>query len=481
MGSLISELKRYVKTSVDFDSDNRLWFKAIHEIYFEHDFKEEAIDNLNDFLSATMDEVRLRCANKYAKEVLKITDIDDFNFFSIGVLKREMAGDISYFKQRDHSAHSLYNYLLGWYLFENINIIKDTFAHHCALRGIDNDHYFMTFFELWPIVSLLHDIGYIFEGSLGPLDTSVQNELIMKGVELANDYFKHTCWVEIGFSPINEQQIIKLMTGVNEPEIMSRSLLELSDSLRFLDNLELLRQEINDEMGLSRNLVGKTDYIKTRYGLPGDAFTIWKRHFDYYGNKLLYKRIISLEKSYEYLLNEGLDPGGERVLDHGICSGLLLLISSTFYFRMHVALKNFSPENKYQKTLRNNFLTRTSGYSALHWWRGIVWATAATAIHNIQQVKFKNIPHKKLKIDEDPLAYLGIIVDILQVWDRTNIRKGAVLKGDLPIQGIDIDLFKTKTGKVFINYKNNETSKAIKTDLNNALTGWEKLLIIKPD
>ena len=61
---------------------------------------------LEKCLFATLDEVRLYAADKYAKGVLRLTDLEDAAHFRQGVLRRESSRDVSYDKQRDHAAHT---------------------------------------------------------------------------------------------------------------------------------------------------------------------------------------------------------------------------------------------------------------------------------------------------------------------------------------------------------------------------------------
>jgi hypothetical protein len=57
-------------------------------------------------------------------------------------------------------------------------------------------------------------------------------------------------------------------------------------------------------------------------------------------------------------------------------------------------------------------------------WRAILRGTAATAIHNIQQLEGPFYEAGKnygpLTLEEDPLAYPGILVDILEEWGEAN-------------------------------------------------------------
>src|SRR5262245_15157133 len=88
------------------------------------------------FLSATMDEVRTSTSNRIVRLVLDLIEISDFGLFRKSVLRRELTGTIAYPRQRDHSSHTLYNYLLGWYFFRHASLITASLSKHFTVRGV---------------------------------------------------------------------------------------------------------------------------------------------------------------------------------------------------------------------------------------------------------------------------------------------------------------------------------------------------------
>jgi hypothetical protein len=88
------------------------------------------------FLSATMDEVRIATSSRVALEVLKRIGLRDFALFREAVLIRELTGEIAYVNQRDHSSHTLYNYLLGWYFFLRSGRLKKALTEEFSERGV---------------------------------------------------------------------------------------------------------------------------------------------------------------------------------------------------------------------------------------------------------------------------------------------------------------------------------------------------------
>jgi hypothetical protein len=176
--------------------------------------------NLYDFFNAVLDEVRIKKANAFARYALYISDNEDLAYFRDTVTRREISADIDYNKQRDHAAHTLYNYILGWCIFENSIDLKNKFENYFINSGIIDptkkeppDHisflinhpefkkgiYYHEvlineFADVWQIASLLHDIGYILEGSLSSADPEVEHARVINGSSIIHDYFNHFFW-----------------------------------------------------------------------------------------------------------------------------------------------------------------------------------------------------------------------------------------------------------------------------------------------
>jgi hypothetical protein len=461
-------------------------YNTWHEAQFAHRAKEtnqpndceQAKRHLTRFFDATMDEVRLIEASAYVSMVLGLTDIEDYDHFRRGVLRREVSGEIAYQKQRDHSGHTLYNYLLGWFFYSKSPVVKTQLCEAFDLRAITRGELDYVFADVWAYVSLLHDVGYLFEGNLAPLSSKIQDDQIRIGAEVSQEYFDHRFWTELGLAGVDDKNTALELSTVSIPQLELRSMTGLAFSLRSLGDLDGLRHELSYVANLNRAP------ITNEAGLARDAFELWKQNYKFYGAESMLARIEYLEHFFLDLMQNGFAGTGIRVLDHGVCSGLLLLLAATFYFRVafgkHTKTEP-SKERSKRAWRRLNENSRQHGYQPEFWWQATVWASAATAIHNIAQSRPSERirkPHPgPLSITEEPLAYLGILVDILQEWDRNYVARASPLTGVSPLQGIDVTAEVTGD-KLYLDFGSERNGKVAK-ELDWALKDWASIVEIK--
>jgi hypothetical protein len=85
---------------------------------------------------------------------------------------------------------------------------------------------------------------------------------------------------------------------------------------------------------------------------------------------------------------------------------------------------------------------------------------------------------KPLQLDEDPLAYLGILVDCIQEWDRYTVSRESVIAGVLPLQGADVKLA-NEGERIQIDYSDPDRAAKVCKDLDNSLSDeWKQILDI---
>jgi len=122
-------------------------------------------------------------------------------------------------------------------------------------------------------------------------------------------------------------------------------------------------------------------------------------------------------------------------------------------------------------------------YEPEWWWQATVWATGATAIHNVAQMdpveRLRTAHPGPLSIREDPLAYLGILVDVLQEWDRHTVAGLSPVTGIRPLQGIDVSVEIPKD-LIHLVYDTAHRAGKVKKTLDMALQDWKNLVDISP-
>jgi hypothetical protein len=471
--------------------------------------------DLFDFFKAVLDEVRIKRANAFAEYALYISDNEDLAYFRDTATKREIVADIDYNKQRDHAVHTLYNYILGWYIFEHSIELQRAFQNYFAASGIDISPgavlahkafygeygrfceigkvefdnsivIFNEFADIWHIASLLHDVGYILEGTLSSASPEVENARIVNGSKIIHDYFNHYFWkvFEVDFRVA--KNIAKTL-GVVVPDFKNaESLSSLGDHLCDIGSCENLRKQLEASTDEKFNI--SSYKLMESYGLNLEAISIWKKYYQVYGSSKMQDILHVVEKIYRNNIWVGADLG-KRNLDHGICSGLIVLQALTFFRELYwgFSTTKWNDFHKKQKKLENiddetiqtscNIVSETmfhhiqdrithipkrikiirGKFRSESWFKKVLWATASVAIHNIIQSedyrselkkhfkddndKNRHINNLKIGLD-DPLAFLGVLVDILQEWDRYTVMKRgeSIFSGSELLQSIDVKL-----------------------------------------
>ena len=80
----------------------------------------------------------------------------------------------------------------------------------------------------------------------------------------------------------------------------------------------------------------------------------------------------------------------------------------------------------------------------------------------------------KLALADDPLAYLGILVDILQEWDRYRVNPSLSDQG--PIEGHRVRIG-VDNKRILLAYPDGR-AKTVEDGLNRSLSGWTQFVVI---
>lgn len=436
---------------------------------------------LNRFLDSTMDEARTTNSSEVAERILSIIGMTDFGTFRDTVRARELTGKISYPGQRDHSAHTVNNYLLGWYFYRTCTPLRVAFRKtfdRRSIKTIGHGHFpprWQFFGHVWQYTSLLHDVGYMFEGSVVQPDIISSNEQAEYGANAAREYFGRRIWLEYVDNNVAKRQaaIAALEEDLKPPTLPGHTLGEIADGLRYLGDLKCLGAAVADELKkIDQNAAFPSFSLS-----DSDAFELWAHNYRHFGDTAMADRMGVLKSVFENFYDKGLSVKTPvRLLDHGVCSGLLLLLAATYYYRLKSRIHSSKP-------LEHVDRLKAFSFSPAFWWTGIVWASAATALHNIQQSDpngfEKGMGPTPLKLEDDPLAYLGVLVDTVEEWDRYSVFKPS---HKAPMQGNEVRLGH-RHGLVelqFVGSRSRDLTKKVTEELDKTLISWNKLLKMLP-
>ncbi|MFH1924738.1 MAG: hypothetical protein ABIP48_33215, partial [Planctomycetota bacterium] len=320
--------------------------------------------SISSFLGATTDSLRLAHASAVSRQVLGMYEMEELEDLRQQVQLSELLRVIPYGRQTDHSAHTLYVYLLGVYLFLWCRTIRESIATHLGEKP-DSKDLVERFLFRWVYASLLHDVGYVFQGRAKEELRAVDRMFSPTSIIL-------TLCDEA--APIRHNLADRLhgrkwnpgFASIDFPEVM-------------LDRLRHLPW--GSDLGIQSL----------------DAFVIFAR---FSGNKRP-GFVHEVEKYAYHVATTGYDGLSHGTLDHGVGSGLFLLMYSSYWYWMAVAMNRDGP---------------FQGYDLDEYFKkDIVPACFAAASHNLIK---RHAPTDKPAAVHDPILYLGILCDELQKWDR---------------------------------------------------------------
>ena len=189
-------------------------------------------------------------------------------------------------------------------------------------------------------------------------------------------------------------------------------------------------------------------------------------------------KITQLKLDFEKLRKDGLGKDKIKILNHAVCSGLILLQSTSYYYMLHSAI-GASKRSGTLIDVVGRYELKDRNYSVDLWWAGLVWATAATAIHDRYQVLVtKKRSGDKLSFADDPLAFLGILVDEMQFWDRFKVfdlTKDHKFD-DVPTQSSEVTLG-VQGGKIQFAAPAHEIV-TLEKSLNERLSDWRQIVSV---
>lgn len=317
---------------------------------------------LKVFFDSRSDIERLQRAEFLSERILSLTDFADMIPLRSAVATLEVKRLIGYKKQADHTAHTVYLFLLGIWVYDHITGIREAVD-----RSIDSSKPLKMFVFQWTFASLLHDLGYLY----GDFEQGENSAVwVIYDEMLSFEYFSR-------------------FSG----ELSKNARMELKD----------LWQEFSERYELKphREYASSQQLIEALEHIPWLA-------------ELLPSYRSGLETmNSEHSIGPGLTPfayqmaatgyDGKPVVDHGVAGSLMLLkYTSIWYWLSEHADQRYPVLHE---ELNARFRYRMHVLE-----KHVVSACRAVAYHNMTEVKFR--------LEEEPLLYLAVLCDELQVWDR---------------------------------------------------------------
>jgi hypothetical protein len=317
---------------------------------------------LSDFFASRSDIERIQKAEFLSERILSLTDFADMIPLRSEVATLEIKRMIAYKKQTDHTAHTLYLYLQGVWIYDNIPEIRTALD-----ESINSSKNTKLFLFQWTFASLLHDVGYLFydfesgvnAGSWKMFDEMFSIEYLIRHADELT---------EIGKSELKQAWNNFITTFDLKKHASTQKSLELIETMDHIPWLVDLLPE--HQTGLMAMELGEV----IGPGLHQFSYDMAARGY-----------------------------GGTPIVDHGIASGLMLLKYTSIWYWLSKHSETYFPQLYTE-------LNETFHYYPYIFNKHVLPACKAAAYHNLPNVTYS--------LEQDPLLYLAVLCDELQIWDR---------------------------------------------------------------
>lgn len=317
---------------------------------------------IEDFFTTRSDIERIQKAEQLSERILSLTDFTDFVQLRSEVATIEIKRLINYKKQSDHTAHTVYLFLLGIWVYDHIIELRQRIDSF-----IESKVPMKMFIFQWTFSSLLHDIGYLFY--------NFEEGHNVSSFRLYDEMFSY------GF--------IERFAG------------KLSDSGReqfrslWSEFVEKFGEQRFSDRGTALDLVVGLDSMPwlPELGVPcvSGLEAMTSAHY----------RSPELTEFATHMAKTGYN--GTPVVDHGVASSLMLVKYTSVWYWLSARSKEKFP------TLWGE-LNAQFQYIPELFRKHVIPACRAVAYHNVPGMKFS--------LEKEPLVYLSVVCDELQVWDR---------------------------------------------------------------
>ena len=404
---------------------------------------------------ARSDIRRLDRAQLVARTILRINDFSDMMELRDIVARQELQRLINYSKQKDHTAHTVYLYLLGIWFFDNVSDIHSAVVTQSGAQTEEDACDW--FLYQWLFASLLHDIGYAFYDLSS--DTREDRERIDEAYSWK--WLNHLLGPSQGLGRTLSDKTFAKLRAIHD-----------AITLKYLKKMP---------PPTAKYAPGAQAEILQRLAAApwlGDLCADWrdKDIFDVLtlGPDADLRTYAMAVAAHGYVPN-----GTGGCVDHAVASGLLLFQYTSYWYWL---LNELRPDTAAYEEATAGF---SYDLSELH---KALEACRAVAYHNVQpSVSGAQAILQGITLAEHPVLYLSIVCDELQSWDRYPAGD-AVLRqfqqtAASSLEGEDIELTCAGTGIRTARFRVGHSKQAdivnsLRETLKRKLPDYERVVVV---
>lgn len=342
---------------------------------------------------------------------------------------------------RDHYVHSVYVFILGLALFNTQTAYRENFNKSYTANCKKEYECYSKFVDLWGLTALFHDIGYQYEIPFNQIRENNKFDYIDISLKDGDSSFKgnpaETRYVYLQYKNMDKYTELTSMFRVYGQTLKNKML--YSD-----ERLNKYSKALVDDTFLPKDIEDVLAYHIQRKFISRD----------YLDREKIAAKLRQKNTPTEIEPNKDKGENTYQVfMDHAYYSGIRLFKQMIYIYGL-------------------KFCTNTSRLTE------VMDALTAITMHN-KFFEFELSNREHMQMDEHPLAYLLILCDELQCWDRTSFGKSSLKQ----FHALDCE-FEFKDGGINANYCFDEKNDAIsfkngKIQTINVAGPLEKFLINK--
>ena len=473
---LLEIIRRVAREKLEDDSCQALEPMGVNARLFEDVItRTQLLDEFNEkdhtktekklrrFLSSTMTEVRSIQAKSLIKDLWTREGL--LNFLPLIDHLSDLENERAFYAfYRDHLNHEVLLFLLGAYIYyehealrKNINAeIESTYKHFNANPPKDIEKEFLF---RWKMIATFHDIGYLFEIDPDEKGYATKKDLLEEKKWLMEESFGMVDAVRREFIP----EYFKQFTGG-------------SDKTSLAGDVSAIEAELKPYLPGIRKAENLFTLKTTEAGV--DAFVMIDEMLNTRGGQRIKPGLI---KDYFKLCRTTRSKWRDKFYDHGVMSALILLKVADihrFYLRQ-LSDARFSKKLQRYPSFRERLQNEATDKEAQERFHiRFSHVAGAIALHNIYPKLYtkkdcsafdarKKRKEDRLLVssfhgnsnskdryaispDQNPMAYLTALADVIQDWDRHSFRKTPYVQDEkTPIAAAEV-MIKCEENKIVV-------------------------------